>query len=414
MVLIVLVSLLQFGSAAVLEAGTTRTQQAEPAGIDVAQTVKALRKIKTDNSLDTTIPPAARPLLTTLKHQLRDLISRTLDSHGGQSAQLDNVRAALVLELQKQGVAFEKPKWIVIDKNYVDNGYVYGDIWGVTVQNMPDDPNLVAATTTIGVCCGQDTSFYLFRRSGRQYHLVIAQESNDYDEVSGAQGNFHYAVSPLSSTGRFFVVTSNVNPWCSSNFQGIRYKVLREGASPYEPKVLFERHEPIYIGNGNFGAIQIVPDGFRIEFEVVQRLDINVFKRKHIAAYRVEGGRVWRVPPFAESPDGFLDEWIDMSWEDAQKWIEPSEVDDLSLWHERLRTNPYGTEFVYEPPACEVEKGLWEVGIEFTPDPRGGSLLFGMPEKIYFTVALKDGAYSLRNVSSTSTASKCNSAGTSP
>jgi hypothetical protein len=180
-----------------------------------------------------------------------------------------------------------------------------------------------------------------------------------------------------------------------------------------------ERNESIYIGNDNFGAITIAPDGFRIEFDVLQWLDVNVFMRKHIAAYEVEGEQVWRVPPFAAEPEGFLDEWLHMPWEEANKWIEPSEVADLSEWHQRLRAErlskgPYSTGFVQHPPACEVEGGIWEVGVELSPRKEGNSLPAWMPEEIYFIIALKNGAYFVKSVSATSTEPKCNPPGKNP
>src|SRR5262249_7376806 len=92
--------------------------------------------------------------------------------------------------------------------------YVYGDIEDINIQEPDGHPDLVAATTTLGVCCGSDTSLYLFQRSESAWHLILAQEAEEYDEVSGAQEMFEYRISPPDSDGRFFVVTANVNPWC--------------------------------------------------------------------------------------------------------------------------------------------------------------------------------------------------------
>ncbi len=202
-VLIAFVFLLQLEFTAVIEAGTTLPQSDEAGDIDIAQTVRSLRKIKT-HGLDTMVPIAAKPLLTTLKRQLRNLISRTLDSYGNRPGNLDAVQTVLLQELQKQGIALEKSEVMVVDNNQIDNDYTYGDIRQIKVEKLAHHPGLVAATTTIGVCCGHDTSFYAFRKSGRHWELVIAQEADNYDEVSGAQGSFRYAVSPPSGTGRFF------------------------------------------------------------------------------------------------------------------------------------------------------------------------------------------------------------------
>jgi len=413
-IMIVFISLLQFGFGTATEAaGTSVQKSAETAGIDLARTVKALRQIRTDSS-DTTIPPAARPLLTTLKHQLRDLIYRVLTSHGGHSNNLADVQKALLTELQKQGITFKKPKTVVVGKDYVDPGYTYGNIYQVTVEKLARHPDLMAATTTIGVCCGTDTSLYIFKKKDQQWVMIIAQEANNYQEVSGAQGSFQYVISPPSATGQFFLVTTKVNPWCTSNWQSIRYRVFRVGPTPYQPRILLERTESIYLGNEDHGNITSLPNGFRIEFDAGQQLDVGVLIRKHVVTYQVEGDRVWRVPPLALEPEGFLDEWFRLEWKEASKWIEPSASADLRRWHQRFRLDPltgdirFLTNFVFDPPACRVKKQEWQVGIEFSPYKEGGSLPIGMPKAAYFTIILKDGAYFLKSVSASSLP-KCNS-----
>lgn len=307
---------------------------------------------------------------------------------------------------------------VPVDENYNDKGYTYGGIWEIKLEKLTDHPDLLAATTTIDICCGEDTSFYLFRKNECHWDLIIAREANDYNEVSGAQGTFHYAVSPLSAPGQFFVVTAHIPPWCSSNWQVILYRVFREGADPYRPKILFEREEGIFLGNDTRGAITVQRDAFRIEFEAAQWLYPGSI-RTHIAAYRVEGNQVWRIPPMAAEPEGFLDEWFDMPWEEAVKWIDSPDLTSLGEWHQRLGTSrlshdsQFLTSFAFSPPACEVREGLWEVGIEFDPLAEGETLPAGMPGEIYFHVALKDGAFILKSVSSIPGAPRCSRSNTS-
>lgn len=175
--------------------------------------------------------------------------------------------------------------------------------------------------------------------------------------------------------------------------------------SPYQPKILLQQAETVYLGSENHGTITVQPDGFRIEFDAGQQLDAGILIRRHIVAYRVAGDRVARIAPIAAEPGGFLDEWVSMPWEEAERWIEPSEFAILSEWHERLRAARlkndihFFTRFLFDPPAFKMKKGLWQVGIRFSPYPEGGALPAGMPEEVYFTVGLTDGAYLLRSVS---------------
>jgi hypothetical protein len=276
-----------------------------------------------------------------------------------------------------------------------------------------DHDDLIAATVSIGICCGDDTSFYLFRKIDTRWELIMAQEAGEYNEVSGAQGRLHYAVSPTSGPDGFFVVTTSVTPWCTSNWQRIRYRVLREGPDPYQPKVLLDREESIYLGNENDGVTSVEPNAFRVDFESTQWLDMGELTRNHTAAYRVEGDRVTRIPPLASAPEGFLDEWIDLPWEEARKWVAPPDPDRLREWHETLRTDrgredrEFYTSFLFEPPSCEVRGGLWEIGIEFGPFNEGKPLPSGVPKEAYFTVVEKDEAYYLQGVSEKSADPKC-------
>ena len=127
---------------------------------------------------------------------------------------------------------------------------------------------------------------------------------------------------------------------------------------------------------------------------------MDVLVRDHIVRYEVEGDKVTRVPPFAFEPEGFLDEWIDMPWEEASLWVDPSASEELHAWHEKLRRQRkqmnFFTNFVFNPPACKVARGQWQVGIEFRPEQEGSPLPKGIPKEAYSTVIEKAGNYYLR------------------
>ena len=194
----------------------------------VAETVAKLKKIKTE-SFDTNVPEAAKPLLMTLKHQLRDLVEIAINK--GESSDPEKLEQQIIDELNQSGVTIQQPVQIVVDENYVDKGYTYGDIDGISVKKAAGYPDLLVMTTTLSVCCGEDTSLYLFQNRNGRWSLTLADESNYYDEVNGAQGDFEYRISEGGTPDDFFVVVADITPWCSSNWQTLRYKVLRVGQS---------------------------------------------------------------------------------------------------------------------------------------------------------------------------------------
>lgn len=212
----------------------------------VADTVNSLRRVHTDG-METEIPAPAKPLLTTLKHELRDLIANRLRFEK-RRVSTQQLQARVIVDLSGLGLIDSEEGFVIVDTDYHDVGYDYGDIQSITVARPHDDFDLIAVTTTLGICCGADTSLYLFKYEDREWTLVLADEKNDYDSISDGRRRFESGVSWPDENRAFFVVTASVNSWCTSNWQSITYRVLRFGPRPYEPSVLLSRAQTIYLG----------------------------------------------------------------------------------------------------------------------------------------------------------------------
>jgi hypothetical protein len=268
-------------------------------------TVARLKQIHTDSD-DANIPPAAKPLLTTLKHQLRDLIGEILASEGGD-ASAQQIEARVIEELRRSGIDVREPLCHVYDPNEVDKGYDYGEIYNITVERPDSDlciNNLIGVTTGIGVLCGEDTSLYLFRHEGARWRLILREEANNYNDISGALGEFQYGISYPDEHGDFFVLAANVNPWCTSNWQSLRYVVLRPGPNPDEPRILLSEQRTIYLGDGESYNLKVTGKGFRLTFHSDwiadmfsqgAEVDMDDESSKRIVEYDVDGDRVTLV-----------------------------------------------------------------------------------------------------------------------
>ena len=264
-------------------------------------TINALKRIHTD-SYETDIPAAARPLLTTLKHQLRDLIGEVLASEGS-AASAQQVEARAIVDLRSAGIVLNEQECGLVDENYVDRGYDYGQIHSITVSRPRPCFDLIAVTTTIGVCCGEDTSLYLFKHEGSEWNLVLVDEVNDYHLVSEARGTFEFGVSWPDDNSRFFVVATSVNPWCSSGWQNITYRVLRPGPTPSEPRVLLSQKQTIWLVDDPPYRLDVREGGFTLSFHDERYLDqqnkgeevsIDDPRGMRIIKYSVEGDSVRR------------------------------------------------------------------------------------------------------------------------
>jgi len=390
-------------------------KNSEATAFDIAGTIKALRR-EILPSDDTSVPIKIRPLLTKLKHQLRDLISTSLNVYPADYENLENVGKVILEELQRQGISIGKRTVSVVKlgsvdvPDNIDDGYMYGDINQVVVRRVINHPDLIAATTTIDVVCGDDTSLYIFKRINEKWKLVIAQEASDYELVSDAQGRFSYSISPPSDNSEFFVVTKSTTPWCTSAWKSIRYQVLRQGVTPYQPIKILNQKDGIYVGNENYGYISILPTGFTIEFEGDNWLgstNPGHLTRNHVKSYQLVGDKIQKIQPFAREPENFLDEWFNLSWDEASKWVQGSALNSLRSLHTIIRNDRSGEDkhifenSVFSPPACEVKPDQWQVGIKFSPYDKSELLTAGVPKELYFTIIRKDDDFFVKEVSKT-------------
>jgi len=212
----------------------------------ISTIINHLRKINVSSD-DPNIPLAAIPLLTEFKHKLRDLILNTInETHMSGKTAFETQR--IVLEkLKGIGIKVEDKEDDTIKSDLVEPSYAYGRILRISIYRPASHPDLLVATTTIGISCGEDTSLYLFKERKSQWSLILTQEVNGYNSIDAAQGLFGYGIS--NDSGKYFyLVTVNITPWCTSNWQRIRYNVFRITSRSYESKLIISGKDTIYLG----------------------------------------------------------------------------------------------------------------------------------------------------------------------
>jgi hypothetical protein len=363
------------------------------------EVVEQLRAIATEGKRNPSgdVPSAAQKLLPQFKAGLREIIGRTLNADS--SSPPETLHKLILADLKKAGIETLNP--VQREGYYTADGDDFGYLYDVTVRQPARQPDLMAVVTNLTIPCGSDASLNLYHRNGAAWQLVLVEESNGYKNISGGQGSFQFAISPPDAEGNWYVVSADVNPWCSSNWQQLRYKVLRPGEDANHPVVLLDEHTSIYLGTDQPYRLILNPKGFEIRSVAAQGLDDSILTREHIQNYEVSGNRVTRIPPLALAPEDFLDEWVGMKWEDASTWASSADVAKLQHWHDRLsRDGPakIDTEFDFVQLCKASEKtAKWQIGLQL--EGSGEHDLPGdLPAELFFTISQRDGVFYVESV----------------
>jgi hypothetical protein len=345
----------------------------------IQQTLRELQNVSIGDP-DTAVPLAAKPLLTELKHELRDCITEILNSNASSIDHLQSngrLQAYLQKQMQMRGIR--------VTTESEDDDHPYGVIWDATLERPDNQPNLLVATTSIGIAYGSDTSLYVYRKDGLHWILMIALEENDYAEVRSAQYGLVYAVSPPDENGNFFLASVHTTAWSVSNWQGLHFKLVRPLSDPYAPEVLLDRDDNVFLGVETAYKLEATQNSFTLLFQT-NSISTDLVVRPRILKFQVENNRVVRISPIAFDAQGFLEEWISEPWNEVAKWPYSDSIENAESWQTLL----HHAQEIYVPSFEFVQScaggDRWLIGLSY--DLRYGekSPENPLPNRIYFTV----------------------------
>lgn len=372
----------------VITLATTSFGRPQPTAlVNVQAVLKAARALESVpvSNFPVDVPVKARPLLTSLKHSLCDLITGEIGAHPSDGASA--LQARMTEILGHAGILHHN----------LHNGNGYAQVGSVQITQPPGHPNLLAAVTTLDIPCGQDSSLYVYQQAGHAWRLVLAVEANNYSQIDGALSEFQYRVSPSNYNGRWFVVTANVDPWCSSAWHSLHFQVLRPSGSAYHPKTILATSRFAYEGYNDLDKLAVSAYSFTIVYYTSQSLDAGVLIRIGVDRYRIVGDRAMRARPLALYPEDFLDLWVDSPWQEAKEWTALTVRSAAQSWHKTLsqvndpKTKLY-TNFDFVQPCPEPE--TWQVALVSEAAPKSQ----GEPSDLYFTITRKGGKFMVRGV----------------
>jgi hypothetical protein len=303
--------------------------EVSPTAKEAVKTIRELRAIGIPAFEDGYIkggpPPRVPGLLRQLNKQLKDLIIETLNDASRNSI----ANADEILEKLRAAGWDEIPdhKW-----------NAYGEIIRIKFDwPLENHPGILIVSTQLWIPCGSndpDAAIYVLQGKARDWKLLIATDADFANATGPLDGEMEYKVSPPDPNGAWYLAIATSPPSCHSPAESARFKVLRVGQSPEEPKTLLVRREVVD---------QEFDPPFRLRAETNWMAITRGKNRKldgdrgvAISRYEVAEGSVTRIQPLALTPEDFLDEWVQIDWNEAIRWSNESSHAGLRDWHSRL------------------------------------------------------------------------------
>lgn len=374
-------------AATLLACSQIPAQNVSPHARQALQTILELRAIglpdvDPDSDELQNGPPARVPgLLRQLNRQLRSLIIETLNDRNRRAVPSED---EVIAQLRSAG-------WDEIPDHKWN---AYGEIIHINFDwKIGYDPGILIVSTQLWIPCGSrdpDAAVYVFQGRGRDWQLMMAADADFVPASASQESGMQYQLSPPGANGGWFLAIAHTPPSCRSVSADLRYKILRPGRSADEPITLLSRRAPIDQGFEPPFRLQTETDWSAVTIGKRRKLDGE--PGVSILRYGVSDEQVRRLQPLALTPEDFLDEWAQLSWDEAARWSNESLQTDLRGWHSKLNNladDSTEIEFVQLCPKQKESDSSWLVGLWIDQEQNPLS----DEERLYITVSKRDGAH---------------------
>lgn len=205
-------------------------------------------------------------------------------------------------------------------------------------------------------------------------------------------------MSAQDADGSWYLAIAHAPPSCGPvpTAASLRYKILRPGRSPDEPRILLDRREPLNEKFQPSFRLEVEDDWFAVTEGKVRKLDGE--PGVSIARYQVIGDGTTRMQPLALTPEDFLDEWVQLDWSDVAH--SSSRSSDISKWHSILNALAFDSaEFEFVHPCREQGDAdkVWLAALWIDQKLNPNSKI----ERLYIVVSEKHHAFFVDSVNTT-------------
>jgi hypothetical protein len=230
------------------------------------------------------------------------------------------------------------------------------------------------------VCQNDDSLLFVFSAERDGWREILQWPSQPYDAFGGL-GLHDSEFSPPDEIGRWYLLVDSIPVGCAGTWSSIQYTVLRPLPGTLNSRTVYDDVEPIYWAaesaesNSDFGKLTAARDWFDVRFHAYS-IDVGVHDRLWIRHFAIQGDKVTRIQPVAESPRDFVDEWIVSSWTESSAWTAPAVRTSLRRLHDHLAHYRDGIgSFQYESIRSCAGRRDW-TQIEVSSDEKNASSYF--------------------------------------
>lgn len=304
-------------------------------------------------------PRGATPVLTDVKHKLRDWIESRLHEFRNE----DEVQAfarELNAEIRSAKLSCD---WDAVprEKGCPDRGRP-----GYLGNIRLDFGEAFFITTAVGIDCGFDESAYAYSFINGRWRRFWQSETNDYVAARYVPLNFlgillswqDYLNKGADPNVRLLLVLARDPAYCESNWHNVYYRVWQLRIDRPEEKLLLDGGEEAFLGSWVDGVVN--PQDVLIEYPT-HTTYTDFLVRPVIRHYVLRGGKLEREAPLALTPRDFADEWMHTDWAVSSQWTSAG-VSASSLSRMHRKENFEGGEYT-ATMYCEKRPEHWQVGL---------------------------------------------------
>ena len=301
--------------------------------------------------MDSGVPAGVAPLLVDLKNALVEASDAELACESTAAAPT-KLQADLNAFLSEATPGSSVPKEPVSEgRTTVDNDFkpvkgLYGNEIKVQVSELFGPPRLVEVTFTNDVTCGDDSQLLIYEAKGDHWTRAL-RWSADFGQGNGSSAA--WIPSTNSAWGDFFLtgiltpdeahpedwraVVAHGTPWCTSRFSRFGLALLAPSAKG-RARVIWQTDRGYSRGGDSAVRMKASGDTFELRMHADEMsFNEDGFERLVVYRYRVSGDKIIRLQPIAAHARGFIEEWLEMPWEEALAQSDAAQAGKLERVH---------------------------------------------------------------------------------